>query len=1189
MNSSRIRIVLALLSCGLAAASAQNYCPPVKNLPFPVYTNAPAGPQMSGQHAPASTPALSPAEAQKKFTLPPGFEIRLFASEPEVVNPVAMTWDERGRLWVLELYEYPLGAKPGEKPRDRIKILEDIDGDGVADKVTVFADGLNLATGLALGNGGVYVGQAPDFLFLKDTDGDGKADTREVIKTGFGMEDRHELLNGFIWGPDGWLYMTHGVFTLSKVVDPAAPKADPVVLTAGVARFHPLTRKFEVFAEGTSNPWGVDFDSAGNAFVSACVIEHLFHLAPGGIYDRQAGQPPNPYAYELLHSINDHKHKMAAYSGICVYQGGQFDLENVGTILQGNIHDNAIHQDRLTPNGSSFTATKWRDLVRGDDGWFMPVSTQVGPDGAVWIMDWYDKYPCYQNANADPAGVDREHGRIWRVVHTGAEKGKAVPSRPSRDMNLAALSGGELVSLLADKNEWQRRTAQRLLQERRDSTTQAQLQNLLASGSGLDAKLAAAWTLHSSGLLDSATLRRCASLPEPALRAWAARFIGERGDASEETAELMASLARDPDPSVRLAVAVAVRQFTSSQLTVDRPPVNRGDVGGILVALVESSADAKDPVLPFMIWQAAEPVLLADLPRALDWFADEGHRHMPLAGILAGKGMRRICDAGNPRQLDAALEFIGRIASEHAALAEYALEGLIKGQEGKALTPSSPVGPFLEKLRASGSPKIAELARKLGTLWGDATALKATLARTLDASLPESDRIAAIQTARKTKSESARGALLQLLARKEGERVQLETIAALGEIGGGGEVGQAILNQWKNLGAAARRAASETLSSRFIWRSSLFAGLQEHTISPSDLSPSLIRSLVNHEDEGIRDRALRLIGRFRAPGADKLKLIAEKRKMVLEGQPDLKAGREVAKLACFTCHKLHGEGAEVGPDLTGVGRSSLDALLANVIDPNQIIGAGYENVEVETKDGRTVAGRMVENTDSRVRLLQTGPKEEVISKSDVKSLRVSELSVMPEGLEQLPDADFRNLIWFILAPPQDGPLTDEKRKALIGGGHSAGTAKPSDGESVALWNPEWRVSAPDFEGTPAKYPEFAGRRNVLATHPYDEKRAAALERDIELPADKKAVLSFAVAAHEKGDWELRVTANGRELRKQIVGHDGERWTQVRVDLSPFAGRKVALRLENRANGWSWEFAYWSDLKIETGSQSVVRK
>src|SRR5436189_2327854 len=234
------------------SVSAADYKPRMRvAFDFPVYTNKPSGKQLSGQHAPATTPALSPEEARKKFSLPEGFEIRLFASEPEVVNPVAMTWDERGRLWVLELYEYPLGARKGEKGRDRIKILEDTDGDGRADKVTVFADGLNLATGLQLGNGGVYVGQAPDFLFLQDTNHDDKADTRTVLLTGFGLDDRHELLNGFTWGPDGWLYMTHGVFTHSRVKIPEA-SAPGVEVTAAVARYQPQTKKFEVFADGTS-------------------------------------------------------------------------------------------------------------------------------------------------------------------------------------------------------------------------------------------------------------------------------------------------------------------------------------------------------------------------------------------------------------------------------------------------------------------------------------------------------------------------------------------------------------------------------------------------------------------------------------------------------------------------------------------------------------------------------------------------------------------------------------------------------------------------------------------------------------------------------------------------------------------------------------------------------------------------
>src|SRR5687767_9334946 len=312
-----------------------------------------------------------------------------------------MSWDERGRLWVAELYEYPLGAKPGQKPRDRIKILEDTDADGRADKVTVFADGFNLLSGILVGNGGVYVGQAPDFLFLEDTDGDDKADKRTVLRTGFGLHDRHELLNSFTWGPDGWLYMTHGVFTHSKVRRPEQKPEEGFKLDAGVFRVklssdkseqsnksEPRAASYEVYADGTSNPWGVDFDARGNAFVSACVIDHLFHMAPGGLYQRQGGAPENPYAYELLPSIVSHKHFRAAYAGIQIYQGGIYPADTHGHLFIGNIHDNAIHEESLTPVGATFKAAPVRDFLRANDGWFRPVSTQTGPDGFLWIMDW---------------------------------------------------------------------------------------------------------------------------------------------------------------------------------------------------------------------------------------------------------------------------------------------------------------------------------------------------------------------------------------------------------------------------------------------------------------------------------------------------------------------------------------------------------------------------------------------------------------------------------------------------------------------------------------------------------------------------------------------------------------------------------------------------------------------------------
>lgn len=995
--------------------------------------SAAPGKQLTGAYAPAASAALSPADSEKAFTVPPGFAVKLFASEPDVVNPVAMTWDERGRLWVVELYEYPLGAPKGAKPRDRIKILEDTDGDGRADKVTIFADGLNLATGIAIGNGGVYVGQAPDLLFLRDTNHDDHADTREVLLTGFDTNDRHELLNGFTWGPDGWLYMTHGVFNRSKVKIPEA-STPGIEVSAALCRYHPITKEFEVYADGTSNPWGVDFDASGNAFVSACVIDHLFHLAPGGIYQRQGGVPANPYAYELLPSIVDHKHLMAAYSGICIYQGDMFPDEYRGHVFFGNIHQCAVNHDRLIPNGSSFKAVPEKDFLTTTDGWFRPVSEQVGPDGAMWIADWYDKYPCYQNAQADPEGVDRTYGRIWRVIYTNEvvaaspkhafKEWSSIHSRPTAKeptFDLGKMSSDKLVPLLEHPNIWQRRMAQKLLLERKDKVALPDFvdpKNLWV----LSVMLHTGW--------DEAEQIAKETRLSPEQRVVAIKFMGGERRASPSVLATLEQCARDSDPRVRLAVATAVRQLVSSSLTVDTDINTTIPVGKILVALIESSADAKDPLVPFMIWMASEPLVAKNPAGGLKWLAENGARTMPLSGILAKKGMRRICDTGDVEKVNQTVNFLEQIADDKSGLVSAALDGLIEAQKSKLLHPTRDLKALFTALAQNSDPKVQSRGNDLGALWKDAASVAATLKTITDTSAKPESRITAIEVSRDNKTAETREALLNVIAHQNPDNVIVEALRALGTVGGDNVPSQ-ILSHWLSLNAVTRRAAIDTLASRQQWANEFLNAVENKTISPSEISAGVFRSLANYKDPKIDERAKTLLGRFRESSGDKLKLIKQKRHLVLEGEPDIAHGHEVAKKTCFVCHKLYGEGADVGPDLTGVGRSSLDALLNNVIDPNQIVGKGYENVEVETKDGRNVSGRIVENDATHIKLLSAGPKEEVVSKSDVESMRVSQLSVMPEGLEQMPEKDFRDLIWYILNPPGDNrPLTPELKKQL---------------------------------------------------------------------------------------------------------------------------------------------------------------
>jgi putative membrane-bound dehydrogenase-like protein len=339
--------------------------------------------------------------------VPAGFTVECVAHEPDLVNPVAMTFDERGRVWVCESLEYPR-HEPGPG-RDRIKVLEDTDVDGRADCFSIFAEGLNIPSGIAVGHGGVWVANSPDLLFLEDTDGDGRADRQEVVVTGFGRADTHELPNSLTWGPDGWLYGLNGVFNRSRI-EQGGRKYD---FTCAVWRVEPRTRRFELFAEGTSNPWGIAWDHAGSMFLSACVIDHLWHIVETGYYLRQAGAYP-PHAWKLG-SIVEHAHQKAAYCGIHCFDSDAYPPEYRDRLYMGNIHGGCLNVDVLERRGASYFARPADDFLTANDAWFMPIAQKTGPDGSLYVLDWYDRYHCYQDAGRDPTGIDRLRGRLYRV------------------------------------------------------------------------------------------------------------------------------------------------------------------------------------------------------------------------------------------------------------------------------------------------------------------------------------------------------------------------------------------------------------------------------------------------------------------------------------------------------------------------------------------------------------------------------------------------------------------------------------------------------------------------------------------------------------------------------------------------------------------------------------------------------
>ena len=870
-------------------------------------------------------------------------------------------------------------------------------------------------------------------------------------------------------------------------------------------------------------------------------------MAPGGIYVRQGGAPENPYSYEQLPSIVKHKHFRAAYAGIQIYQGGVYPKDTWGHAFIGNIHDNAIHEEVITPVGASFKCEPRRDFLRANDGWFRPVSTQTGPDGNLWIMDWCDKYPCYQNAKANPEGVDRKYGRVWRVVSidkAGLEAAKEFEgfintsspiiylTRPSNDLDLAKLPTEELVKTLDHPNNWMRRKAQRILSERNALTAKP--------------------------------------TEDLALRAVSA------------------------DIAKRASAAIELRTQTGSQLTVSHSPpqVTQAMLNTLASLIKASKADAQDRI-SFHIWQALEPMLAADPVSTMAEFTKTAHEAQPLSQILSHKAMRRLSDTRKPENIDLALDFLSKIKA-HDALLAHALSGLVKGQEGGVLKPTQPFSALLAEFTGSQNHEVRMQSQTLATLWGDAAAIERQAALMTEPKTPEAERIAALQTLRKVRNEATQKAYTSIVARvydpgdvgvsapAKAPAFALEVIRAATELGDD-TFPATVTARWQNLSPPLQLAALDTLASRPTWTTAMLDAIQAKQIPSTGFPASVRRQLATSKDKAIRDLSHRLLGAWKESSEDSKAMIAAKRKACLEGTPDLAAGKLLFAGTCAVCHVFHGGGQKVGPDLIGSGRSNLDALLTNVIDPNQIIGNGYENIVVSTNDNRTLMGRITEDTPSHVKLLAIGGSEQTIARDQIAKLDNTKQSLMPMGFGALPDDQFRNLIWYILAPPEEGPLTPEKRKMLSTSIDAAPAKKTGtnwraiDWESVSLRNPQWKVNAPEFERTPLKLADYHGHSNVLLMHPFTDKKTPA---SLEFKGKAKAKLKLSVAADDRGDWMLKVIVNGQELKQLRVDHEKPRWKEVTVDFSAYTGKDVTVRLEGHPTGWAWEFGYWSEVKWE---------
>jgi putative membrane-bound dehydrogenase-like protein len=1189
------------------------------------------------QDAPPNEPR-DPETAAKMMTVPEGFSVEVVASEPDIVNPVAMAIDERGRFWITESLEYPR-REPGPG-KDRVKILEDTDGDGKMDKFTVFLDGLNIPSGVAVGHGGVWIANSPDILFVPDADRDGKPDgPAQVVVTGFGRTDTHELPNSLTWGPDGWLYGLNGVFNHSHV---KYPKENPNFnddhkgwpLTCAMFRIHPRTREFQIFCEGTSNPWGIAFNDEGEAFVSACVIDHLWHLVETGYYHRQGGPYP-PFTWKI-ESIVKHKHQKAAYCGIHYFDSDAYPEKYRGKLFMGNIHGGCINVDRIERDGSTYKGFGEPDFLTANDAWFMPVVQKTGPDGCLYILDWYDRYHCYQDANRDPAGIDRLKGRLYRVRYngdantkgTGAGREGEVPaeSRSSNDPQSATKNGSagaspsqvarrypqidlaketdeQLIERLGAKNDFIHWTATRLLQERNPPNSKERLERLVFDGEQTQrVRLHALWSMAGMNEFGEEFLEKLIRLHaknpkeqrrDAPLRAWGVRLLGnQRSIQRTGLISTMWDAAVDPAHEVRLQVVIA-------QSKIDWPARQnpRGTAQTRMESWVNILAETPDDeLIARIVWQNLHPRLEEDFDLFIERLEVDVSAERQIAVL-----MPRVTDRILGRQkFDATpvAQLFALLRDDHPQVAKQVLEvisakvqsGELKGEKLDQLKAAmaEPMAPLLVTPLQTLTPDAALLA----TSWGDPKGLELVRSWYATAGLELDLRRPALNALVAAKDPQLIEATGQILSSEygpdprdnpdsSGADFRADILAALGRLSDP-RVAEVVLANYARLTPELQPRAIELLTQRAEWASSLLKAIGGKKLAPSVININQARRLKELKDDELTKLLATHWGQVR-DGRDpnREKYIAEMKSLIRKTPGDPLAGEKAFKKVCAQCHKLYGEGAEVGPDITLNGRNDFTQLLSNVFDPSLVIGAGYRSYTVVTNGGRVLNGLLAEDSPQRVVLKVQGGKQEVIARGDIDEFKVSEISLMPEQLEkQLSQQEIIDLFAFITL---DKHPSDPNAKRLPG--VTAVTPRESTNPAdfpamVGEILPGFTTNASGVGGIALLNNHF-GRDSVLRTHPVSREQPCTLTMKLTPPADKKTRLILDVSPDPRGDWRLVVRGNGQRMADEMISKETcpNGWRTLTIDLTKFAGQELTLGLVNQANDWSYEFGYWGETRI----------
>ena len=950
------------------------------------------GPELGPEPRPSlRVPALEPAEALKTFRTRDGFRMELVAAEPQVMDPVAAAYDEDGRLYVVEMRDYPDPHQPGEVPLGRVRLLEDRDGDGVYETSRVFAEGLPWPTGIACWDGGVFVTAAPDVWYLKDTDGDGKADVRRKVYSGFVVYNVQALVNGLQWGVDNRIYgVTAGNGGEIRPAD--KPDAAPVSVRGRDFRFDPAGGKFEAVS-GTAQ-FGNAFDDWYNRFLCAnrLVAGHVVlpnhylarnpHLAvPRVVQDcaaEGAGEPitmyqvspAEPWREVRTKRYHDEGQKLplsemvvkgvfTSGTGITIYRGAAYPEKYRGQAFVGNVAGNLIHRRNLKPDGATFVAERAdpeTEFVASTDIWFRPVNFVNAPDGTLHVLDMYREVVEHPWSIPDDikARLDltsgRDRGRIYRLALPDFKRPK-----PPR---LGSASTEELVATLENPNAWWRETAQRLLYQRQDRSAVAPLRRLARESKSPLARLHALWTLEGLGALEAADVARALKEPAPGLREHALRLAEPRLKGSPELAEAVRSLADDSEARVRFQAALTLGEVPDDAATQ---------------ALVRiAKRDARDPWLRLAVLSSAAG--RADrLMESLAKVKPDESGFALLAQLAAVVGAR------NQRpEIDRALALVAGPdlpRKEQRTLLLGLGEGLLRAGKtlsGLKLAPASPAGKLLDEL------------------WGEAERTAA------DETAGVAERTKALQLLAHADFGRSGKVFLSLLDPRQPPELQLAAVRALRSTAAPA-VPELLLERWRGYSPAVRGEVVAALSARPAWTKVLLDAIAGGRVAAAHIDPPRRAALLKHRDPKLRARAEELLGSTaRTPRSE----VVARYRPALDKAGDIARGRVVFQRECASCHLAGNVGHNVGPTIASLGSPSPEALLVAVLDPNREVDPRYLEYRLTTADGRTFNGIIASETATSVTLRRADGASETILRSEIEELTSTGQSLMPEGLEQ---------------------------------------------------------------------------------------------------------------------------------------------------------------------------------------------